>query len=386
MTFNHRVAGPNPARLTIFATFFAAVRQDMCYTRYMKHFLIPESGNFYKANLHCHTKLSDGRLTPAQTKEVYKSHGYAIVAFTDHELLHDNSALTDDGFLALTGYEIAANGPASGVGPFNEEKCVHLNLLGRDPHGVTHVCYHPDPVRWCDHEGVADIAPHFGEITPHENTAAWVNRVIREAREHGFIVAFNHPSWSCLNYEDYKDYEGFWGLELFNSGCDRAGNLDTPVVFDYFLRQGKFPFPLATDDNHGGLARVDVPGSDMLQGWVVVRAPRLDYDTVFAALERGDFYASTGPSFHELYVEDGAVHVSCSPVRRIWVNTAGRATFRAYPAAEGELIDKAELRFAYKDEAGAWKTGARGYIRVTIEDAAGRLAWSKALPVADLLD
>ena len=39
LTFNHRVAGPNPARLTIFATFFAAVRQDMCYTRYMKHFL-----------------------------------------------------------------------------------------------------------------------------------------------------------------------------------------------------------------------------------------------------------------------------------------------------------------------------------------------------------
>ena len=55
-------------------------------------------------------------LTPAQIKEVYKSHGYAIVAFTDHELLHDNSALTDDGFLALTGYEIAANGPASGAG------------------------------------------------------------------------------------------------------------------------------------------------------------------------------------------------------------------------------------------------------------------------------
>ena len=30
----------------------------------MKKFLLPENGNFYKANLHCHTTISDGRLTP----------------------------------------------------------------------------------------------------------------------------------------------------------------------------------------------------------------------------------------------------------------------------------------------------------------------------------
>jgi len=30
------------------------------------------------------------------------------------------------------------------------------------------------------------------------------------------------------------------------------------------------------DRRRGGLARVDVPGSDMCQGWVMVRAPRLD--------------------------------------------------------------------------------------------------------------
>ena len=38
----------------------------------MKKYLINEGGNFYKANLHCHTTLSDGRLTPEQIKENYK--------------------------------------------------------------------------------------------------------------------------------------------------------------------------------------------------------------------------------------------------------------------------------------------------------------------------
>ena len=50
-----------------------------------------------------------------------------------------------------------------------------------------------------------------------------------------------------------------------------------------------------------------------------------------------------------------------------------------------ELIDHAEIRFAFQDENGAWKSNARGFIRVTIEDAEGRQAWSKALPLEGLL-
>ena len=30
----------------------------------MKHYILPKDGNFYRANLHCHSTLSDGSLTP----------------------------------------------------------------------------------------------------------------------------------------------------------------------------------------------------------------------------------------------------------------------------------------------------------------------------------
>ena len=33
--------------------------------------IFPE-GNWYKANLHCHSTESDGQLTPAEIKELYK--------------------------------------------------------------------------------------------------------------------------------------------------------------------------------------------------------------------------------------------------------------------------------------------------------------------------
>ena len=53
----------------------------------MNKYLLGGKGQFYKANLHCHTDLSDGFLTPEEVKALYKAHGYSIVAFTDHDIL-----------------------------------------------------------------------------------------------------------------------------------------------------------------------------------------------------------------------------------------------------------------------------------------------------------
>ena len=50
----------------------------------MKKDLLPASGNFHKANLHCHSTVSDGALTPEALKELYTKNGYSVIAFTDH--------------------------------------------------------------------------------------------------------------------------------------------------------------------------------------------------------------------------------------------------------------------------------------------------------------
>ena len=36
----------------------------------MIKYLLPKEGNFYKANLHCHTTCSDGELTPLEMKNL----------------------------------------------------------------------------------------------------------------------------------------------------------------------------------------------------------------------------------------------------------------------------------------------------------------------------
>ena len=69
--------------------------------------LLKKNGPFFKANLHCHTTLSDGHMTAQQVKDWYKSHGYSIVAFTDHSQFRAYPELQDEDFVAVAGVEAA---------------------------------------------------------------------------------------------------------------------------------------------------------------------------------------------------------------------------------------------------------------------------------------
>ena len=41
----------------------------------MKKYLLPQIGCFYKANLHCHTTVSDGSITPEEIKTFIREKG-----------------------------------------------------------------------------------------------------------------------------------------------------------------------------------------------------------------------------------------------------------------------------------------------------------------------
>ena len=68
----------------------------------MKQYLISPDQKQYKANLHCHSILSDGKLPPETLKEMYKAHGYDILAITDHERPHCHQQLADPDFMMIT--------------------------------------------------------------------------------------------------------------------------------------------------------------------------------------------------------------------------------------------------------------------------------------------
>lgn len=332
----------------------------------MKKYLLPKTGKWFKANLHCHSTNSDGKLTVEELKAHYMENGYSIIAFTDHELLMDHSALTDENFLALTGYEIAVNTPPSPGCGWPQTKTTHLNLIAREPHNMVQVCYNPAAV-WADPNNIKNSVKYAGDICVNENTPAGINKIVRTANENGFLVTYNHPYWSLATYDDYKDIEGLFAVEVCNGGCVCIGTPDDASVYDDMLRLGRKLFCLATDDNHNRAPK-GTPEFDSCRGWVVIKAKELSYPAVIDALVKGHFYSSSGPSVKSIWYEDGSVRIRTSAARSITMNPSGRNSVMKW-APNGKSITEAAFKIN-PDHA--------GYVRFTVTDKRGYSAWTNA--------
>lgn len=156
--------------------------------------LLDSKKNYYKANLHTHSTNSDGRLTPEQLKDLYKSNGYSILAITDHEHVLDNSYLDDEDFLTITSCEIAIREFWGKPRPksWSHMRLVHLNFYALDQHNTVTPCYNPD----YDHFTNPDIEHliKYDGIYQRSITPEGINDIIKKAKEAGFIVSYNHPA------------------------------------------------------------------------------------------------------------------------------------------------------------------------------------------------
>ena len=266
--------------------------------------LLPAAGQFYKANLDCHTVLSDGHWTKEQVKAEYQKRGYSIVAFTDHRHYGWHPELMDDTFIPIAAFEADLNGPFPPSGSFQWVKTYHLNFYDTDPAARGGFTAVQPPQRYGDLEAL--------------------NGFIAQMNADGFLCCYNHPYWSLQDTNDYKDLKGVFAMEIYNHGCELDGLYGyAPQAYDEMLRAGQKLFCVSTDDNHDSFAPGD-PRCDSFGGFTMFKLERLSYAGVIEALKKGDFYASTGPELHELYIRDGALHVACSPVEKIYVVTSGR--------------------------------------------------------------
>ncbi|MBQ8510884.1 MAG: PHP domain-containing protein [Clostridia bacterium] len=350
----------------------------------MRKYLLPETGTYYKANLHCHTTMSDGRLTPEEIKRAYMDKGYSIVAYTDHEFIFTHHDLAEENFLPITAYEAAFNEPANGR-DFNFIQTYHLNLYAKDKNNTRMVMPNESTLRaWNKRAGRDEnyLLDTFSEFFPAEYSQDYINRFVAEANRAGFLVCLNHPGWSMQTYHDYDrlnglENEGLFAMELSNYSCVVAGYIeDSNHIYDRMLRGGcRKLYASAADDNHNRHP-MDSPRCDSFGGFTMIKAEKLDYDRIMQALEKGDFYASTGPLFEDVYYEDGKVYVKCSPVRSIRLLNEGRDAPVAIAPA-GELLTEAVFDV---DPAFVGR-----YVRVDIRDAEGNFADTRAYFLDELI-
>ncbi len=312
----------------------------------MKKVLLDGSLNFYRANLHCHSTISDGKKSPAELKEFYRSHGYSAIAYTDHETFIPHNDLTDDTFVALNGVEYSVN--QDGWGP--TKKVCHVCMVAKDKQNRTDPFFRAAPY------SVEKLKPWLDRIDndltepgiPRVYDPEFISDFMKKGREKGFFVTYNHPVWSLENYPYYSKYSGMDAMEIVNYASIVEGwDDDNGHCYDDLLNLGNRIYAVATDDNHNHQPD-DSLRCDSFGGYTMIAAPELSYEALIKALEEGSFYASSGTSTHvgpeikSIVMEDGRVSIETSPARSIYLITATRSSRSAYPNP-GELISSADF-------------------------------------------
>ena len=301
----------------------------------IKRSAFSQKGKWFKGNIHSHTTVSDGTVTPEQQAADYRAMGYDFLSLTDHNVMLTHAQYSSGDFLMLPGWERDI--------PLAEKvKCIHV--VGLFP---------------ADTPEDAQVSRPKGD--PAEMS---MQDLLDQMRTENAFTVIAHPIWSRMEPEEVRALTDFDAIEVFNTGTEclcHAGRAD--VYWDMLLREGKRVLAIACDDTHGKDKK-----SDRFGGWVMVNAEALTKEAILAALKEGNFYSSCGPEIHEVTVEDGMVHVKCSPCEEIHVVSyppRGKAHF----ALGGEPLT--ELTYPLK--------GGERYIRVECVDEHGHPAWSNAI-------
>ncbi len=284
-------------------------------------------GHWYKANLHTHTTVSDGGLSPEGRIQQYRDHGYDILAITDHHVSSDMTRLSTADFLVIDGVEFSPRDPVVGRG-------YHLTGINVQP-GRT----------WGKEEDDA-------------------NDLIAATNEAGGVVFVAHPYFCGNNITDLCFLEGYAGIEVFNASCIDMGKADSTVIWDIMLETGLRVPAVAVDDTHSGPA----PGSDTFQGFTMLRLPEPSTEAAVSALKTGCYYASCGPEIHDFRVEDGVAHLRCSPAKE--VRLMGWRYFGRVVRAESRQL----LREMEAEVHEGWR-----YVRAEVIDYADRHAWTNPI-------
>ena len=333
----------------------------------MHKYLLGGKGRFFKANLHCHTDLSDGYLTPGKVKELYKSNGYSIVAFTDHDILIPHKDLKDESFLPLNGLEFTLISPDEEAGLPGKHPTIHLCMIALDEDNITTPLYHREKYIKYHPETVRPLLKTDETLPDYKRGFAVrdVNEVIAAARKKGFFVTYNHPGWSRDDPRRILSYEGLNALEVYNSLFVKLGYDDcNQYLYDAMLRAGQRVFPIAADDNHNKYP-LGHKLCNTFCAWTQIEAESLDYRCVTGALEKGNYYISTGPAIHSLRIEEDNILIECDPAARIIVNH--NTDWLQRMDAEGEGITSATFKLRPES----------GWFRVTVYDQKGNIAMTR---------
>ncbi len=299
---------------------------------------------YFKGNLHTHTLNSDGDSTPDDVVRWYREHGYNFVTLTDHNYLTSVDGLNalhgaDEKFLVMKGEELTDR---------FESKPIHIN----------------------------GFAPNsFIRTTGGKSVLDMTQRMIDAIRGAGAVPSINHPNFGwAISADELLQVQRTRLFEVFN-GHPTVNNLGgggvpgLEEVWDRILSSGKMIYGIAVDDAHYFKRPEDKTAPRPGQGWVYVKAPRLEPRALLEALERGDFYSSTGVELQSVTATASALTVA--------IKTEPQSKYRIqFIGKQGAVLSE-----AHSTPASYTFKGDESYVRAKVVESNGKQAWIQPVPV-----
>lgn len=299
---------------------------------------------WFKGNLHTHTVNSDGDSTPDDVVKWYRERDYQFLVLTDHNYLTSVDGLNavhgaDDKFLVVKGEEVTDR---------YGDKPIHINGL--------------DVSRL--------VAPTSGS-----SVLDVVQRTVDAIRDARGVPSINHPNFGwAISPDELGQVQRTKLFEVFN-GHPTVNNLGGGGVpgleetWDRILSSGKMLYGIAVDDAHYFKRPEDPAAPRPGKGWVYVRSPRLEPRALVEALERGEFYSSTGVQMQtvEATASTLSLAVKTEPASKYRIQFIGR---------QGRVLSEVTTptaSYTFK--------GDEGYVRAKVLESNGKVAWIQPVAV-----
>lgn len=301
---------------------------------------------WFKGNTHTHTVESDGDSTPEEVTRWYKEHGYNFLVLSDHNVHTAVDALNarysvPGAFTLIRGEEVTSA---------FEGKPIHVNGI--------------------------DTRDRIGR-QQGSSIVEILQRSIDAIRGQDGVPHINHPNFQwALTPDQLRSVRNNKLFEIYNghptvNNNGGGGIPGVEAVWDVILSSGILLYGIAVDDAHHfkdlGNPMLAGPG----RGWVVVRSPELSARAILGAMERGDFYASTGVELLDYQATLTSMTVT--------VKKEASSKYRIQFIGKGGSV----LHEALDSPATYEFRGTEGYVRARVLESNGRMAWCQpvALPL-----
>ena len=348
-------------------------------------------GQWWKGNLHTHSLWSDGNDYPEMIADWYKEHGYNFLGLSDHNVIANQERwlpITNakGGGVALSKYLARWGEPWVERREINGKQEVRLKMLSEfrvpleEPgrfllipmEEITGPNVHVNATNIQE-----PILPYSGGGGNPRDSEAVVKAMqyavsaVLDQRSRLGIPMFphiNHPNFKwAITAEELVQVKGDQFFEIYNGhpivyNAGDALHASIDRVWDIVLttQVGKLKmaplFGLATDDAHQYFnepKKMSRPG----RGWVMVRAAKLETAALIAAMEAGDFYASSGVTLKDVRRANNELSLEIATEPGVTYTTEFIGTRRGYNTASEPILgsDGRPLRVThvYSSELGA---------------------------------